>query len=324
MNAAALALLLSAPARASEFVEALRRADARAAEDPERVEYAARAIRAWTREHGGRMLAHAHLRRGEGELARHDDEAAERDFTRALELDPGASGARSLRARARMALGLWKGAESDYRERAESAPEDGEAWLGLGEARARRGPPHSDRPALEALREARARLPGDPRPLAAEGLAQLASGRPLKALESLDAAVEAGGGSLNEALALRARVKLALRDPKGSRADATRALPSFERRLEERRRTKAPPRAEAAARAALAELLFRRALASEMLGESAGALEDHRRGCELDYPPCCAKAETLAPKPAAPAPKPARKRRRPSPKSDPGERIYAN
>jgi len=109
----ALALLLPAAASASTFVEDLRRAAARGARDPERVEYATRAIREWRPTDGAELLAEAHLRRAEGESAAWDDAAAEADLTKALELDPRDEALLLLRGRARLRAGRAADAEKE-------------------------------------------------------------------------------------------------------------------------------------------------------------------------------------------------------------------
>ena len=99
-------LLITAPARAlTPFVEQLRKAESRDASDPERVEFATRALRAWMPSDGRPLLAHAHFARAEGEAALFDDAAAEEDLTKALEIDERNDRARLMRSRARAALG---------------------------------------------------------------------------------------------------------------------------------------------------------------------------------------------------------------------------
>ncbi|MCM2305099.1 MAG: hypothetical protein NDJ72_10380, partial [Elusimicrobia bacterium] len=130
---AVLAVLLAAPAgAASPFVEQLRKAEARSASDPERIEYATRALRAWLPADGRPLLAHAHFARAEGEAALFDDPAAEEDLTKALEIDARNDRARLMRARARAALGRGAAAERDASEYLSTNPEDAEGWLALG------------------------------------------------------------------------------------------------------------------------------------------------------------------------------------------------
>jgi hypothetical protein len=101
-----LAALLAAPASAaSPFREALRRAEARASSDPERVEFATRAIRAWLPNDGRLMLSHAYLRRAEALLLSRDDAAAAEDLTQVMANDPGNRRAQLLRGQARLAAG---------------------------------------------------------------------------------------------------------------------------------------------------------------------------------------------------------------------------
>jgi hypothetical protein len=325
MTAAALALLLACPARASEFLEALHRADARDARDPERVEFASRAIRAWRPADGDELLADAYFRRGEGEFQAFDDAAADADLTKALARDARNAGALRLRARARLRAGRPAEAEKDFSNEAASRPEDGEAWLGLAEARVARGLPRADRPAREALARAVRLLDADDaRPKIIEGRAHLAAGRPLQALNALDAAVEAGKEPLPDALAWRARVKADLRDPRGARTDGGRAAEEFERRLDERLRARAPERALAAARADAADARFRRGQAEETLALADDALEDYQTACDLGRADACARADALTPKDAPPAPRPKKRKYKANPSDDSGTRIYAN
>jgi len=321
----ALALSLASASRASDFLEALHRADARDAKDPERVEFATRAIRAWKPSDGGALLAAAHFRRGEGEFEGFDDAAAEGDFAKALELDARNDRALLLRARARLRLGRGAGAESDFIDYTERHPEDGEGWLGLAEARVGRGLPRADRPALEAAERAAKLLPeGDPRPRLAEGRAHLAADRPLKALDSFEAAAASARDLLPDVLAWRARAKAELGDARGARDDDGRAAEAFQRRLDDRRRANAPQPAVAAVKGDLAEVRFRRGRAEETLARIEDAREDYRLACELGHAAACARAEALAPRSAAPAPKPKKRPYRPNPEGDSGTRIYAN
>jgi hypothetical protein len=325
MTSLALLLMLAGPARATDFLEALRRADARAASDPERVEFATRAIRAWRPSDGDQLLAEAYFRRSEGEFEAYDDAAAETDLTATIARDPRNAAALLLRARARLRAGRTAAAEKDFLEYTSSNAGDGEGWLGLAEARVARGLPRADRPALAALaRAARLLDADDPRPKIVEGRAHAAAGRPLKALNALDAAVADGKDWIPEALAWRARVKADLRDPRGARADGGRAAEGFESRLDARRRARAPEAALAAARSDAADARFRRGQASETLALPADALEDYRTACDLGNAAACARAAALTPK-GAPPPKPMKKHRyKPNPSDDAGDRIYAN
>jgi hypothetical protein len=325
MTSLAFALLLAAPARASEFLEALHRADARGAQDPERVEFASRAIRAWRPSDGNELLADAYFRRGEGEREAYDDAAADADFTKALELDDRNGAALLLRGRGRLRAGRPADAEKDFSDDVRDRSDDGEGWLGLAEARVARGLPRADRPALQAAAKAAALLDADdPRPKIAEGRAHYAAGRLLPALNALDAAVPLAKGLLPEALAWRARVKADLRDPRGARTDGGLAAEGFESRLDERLRARAPEPAVAAARADAADARFRRAQAEETLALPADALEDYQTACDLGRADACARAAALTPKNAPPTAKPKKRKYKPNPSDDSGGRIYAN
>lgn len=318
-------LLLASPAGASEFLEALHRADARAAKDPERIEFATRAIRAWRPSDGDELLADAYFRRGEGEFEAFDDAGANADLTKALARDARNAAALLLRGRARLRGNRAADAERDFLDYTASHADDGEGWLGLAEARVARGLPRADRPALEALaRAARLLDADDPRPKIAEGRAHAAAGRPLQALNSLDAAVANGKDRLFEALAWRARVKADLRDPRGARADGGRAAEGHETRLDALLRERAPAPAVAAARADAADARFRRAQAEETLSLPADALDDYETACDLGRADACERAAALTPKDAAPAPRPKKRRWKSNPSDDSGTRIYAN
>ena len=318
-------LLLAPAAGASDFLEALHRTDARAAKDPERIEFATRAIRAWKPSDGDELLADAYFRRGEGEFAAFDDETAIADLTKALARDARNRAALLLRARARLRAGGAAGAEQDFLDYTGARADDGEGWLGLAEARVARGLPRADRPALAALvRAARLLDADDPRPKIVEGRAHAAAGRPLQALNALDAAVACGKDRLPQALAWRARVKADLRDQRGARADGGRAAEAFEARLDELLRQRAPAAALAAARADAADARLRRATAEETLSLPADALEDYETACDLGSKAACARAAALTPKNAAPSPRPKKRRWKTNPSDDSGTRIYAN
>jgi len=321
----AAVLLLAPPAGASAFLEALHRADARAADDPERVEFATRAIRAWKPSDGDELLADAYFRRGEGEWAAWDDAGAIADLTKALARDARNGPALLLRGRARLRAGRAADAERDFLDYASARADDGEGWLGLAEARVARGLPRADKPALAALVAAKRLLDADdPRPKIAEGRAHAAAGRPLEALNSLDAAVACGKDRLAEALAWRARVKADLRDPRGARDDGGRAAEAFEARLDELDRLRAPAPALAAARADAADARFRRGAVEETLSLPADALADYEDACDLGRADACARAAALKPKAAAPAPRPKKRRWKSNPSGEAGTRIYAN
>jgi hypothetical protein len=318
-------LLLATAARASEFLEALRRADARDAKDPERLEFATRAIRAWRPSDGDELLADAYFRRGEGEYEAYDDAAAVDDLTKALARDARNGAALLLRGRARLRAGRLAAAEKDFIDYTSARGDDGEGWLGLAEARVARGLPRADRPALDALAKASRLLDADdPRPRIAEGRAHAAAGRLLPALNALDAAVADAKDRLPEALSWRARVKADLRDPRGARDDDGRAAEAFESRLDRLLRLRAPKKAAAAARAAAADARVRRGQAEEVLALSADALEDYRTACDLGRADACDRAAALTPKDAPPAPRPKKRRYKPNPGDDTGTRIYAN
>lgn len=328
MTGALLAVLLAAPARAlSPFVEQLRKAESRDSADPERVEYATRALRAWAPEDGRPLLAHAYFTRAEGEVARFDDPAAEEDLTKSLELDERNDRARLMRSRARAALGRGVGAERDALDYLVDRRDDPEAWLALGDARLAKGA-KADRDALDAYATAASFADkGDPRPALGEGRVHLAARRWREALASLSSAAERPQKRRGEILDARARAFSALGDWEAAKGDLSRALPELERALDDRRRIGAVKRGLDTARRTLADAYFRRGLACEALKQKDLALADHRQGCDLGLRIACARVEALLkPQPKAPpaAPKAKKAPRKKNPKGSAGDRIYAN
>lgn len=326
--AAVLAAQLSGPALAlTPFVEQLRKAEARDASDPERVEFATRAVRAWVPSDGRPLLAHAHFARAEGEAALFDDAAAEEDLTKALELDERNDRARLMRARARTALGSAVLAERDALDYLSARRDDPEGWLALGDARLAQKGAKADRAARDAFaKAAKFADAGDPRPSLGDGKAHMSARRYADALASFSAAAERPQKRRAEILAWRSRAYSALGDWEAARGDLSRALPDLERALDERRRGGAARRGQDAAQAELADAYFRRGLANEALKARETALADHRQACGLGLRPACARVAALEKKEPAPAPaaKPRKKTHRKNPKGDAGERIYAN
>ncbi len=323
-----LVMLLAASAHAlTPFVEQLRKAESREAGDPERIEFATRALRAWLPADGRPLLAHAHFARAEGEIALFDDVAAEEDLTKALEIDERNDRARLMRSRSRAALGRGAEAERDAVEYLEARPDDAEGWLALGEARLASGATKADRPARGAFAKAASLLgASDPRPSLGEGRAHLAARRHPEALAALSAAAERPQKRRAEILTWRSRAYSALGDWEAARGDLSRAIPDLERVLDERRSAGAVKRGLDAARKTLADAYFRRGLACEALKARDEALADHRQACGLGLPPACARVAALEkPEPKiAPAPKPKKAPRRKNPKGGSGDRIYAN
>jgi tetratricopeptide (TPR) repeat protein len=328
MSAPFLAVLLAAPAQAlTPFVEQLRKAEVRDAADPERVEFATRALRAWMPADGRMLLAQAHFLRAEGEAALFDDPAAEEDLSKALEIDTRNERARLMRSRARAALARGAEAELDANEYLVNRPDDADGWLALAEALLAQGAPKADRPARAAFAKAAAILGmEDPRPSLGDGRSQLAMRRPREALAALSAAAERPQKRRAEILTWRSRAYSALGDWEAARGDLSRALPDLERALDERRRASAVKRGLDAARKTLADAYFRRGLANEALKAKVEARADHRQACDLGLPAACARVAVLEkPEPKiAPAPKPKKAPRRKNPKGGSGDRIYAN
>lgn len=337
---AALLAALAAPAcAASEFVEALRRAETRAAADPERVEYAGRAIRAWSPGDGRLLLAAAHLRRAEGLLLRRELPEAVEDLTKAVENDPANRLALRLRGQARLELNKPLDAENDFNECARLEPGDADCWVGL--ARARLPERGSARAADARKAAARARRvdPEDWRPDWLDGRSYLRERRPDEALASLDKSVALAKGR-PEPYAERAAARESAGRHAEAAADWSAAIPAYERANEASERARAPERARAVERERLASAFFSRGRLREFLMDDSGALDDYAHACALGRKDACAKrpaggetaAKTVRRPKAAPTeldpPEPARprakKRRVRSPKSDSGVRIYAN
>ena len=328
MSGPFLAVILAAPARAATpFVENLHKAETRGAADPERVEFAARALHEWLPSDGRPLLAHAHFLRAEGEAALFDDPAAEEDLTKALEIDTRNQRARLMRAAARAAMARGADAERDALEYLAERPDDPEGWLALGEARLASGAPKADREARAAFAKAASLLgPEDPRPSLGDGRSYLTARRYQEALAILSSAAERPQKRRAEILSWRSRAFSALGDWSAAREDLSRALPDLERVLDDRRHSGAVKRGRDAARVTLADAYFRRGLANEALKSRDAALADHRQACGLGLPPACARVASLE-KPqarAAPEPKPKVKPRRKNPKGNSGDRIYAN
>lgn len=328
---AATALLLGQAAlsfAASPFVEELHRAQARDADDPERIEFATRAIREWEPTDGKPLLAAARFARAEGRAAKIDDAAVEDDLNAALELDPLNEKAKLMRAKARVGLGAGRLAERDVLDYLSARPDDAEGWLTLGDARALQGGEKAEKPARDAYGKAGALLgPDDPRPGLGIGRAYLAARAYKDALAALSQAAERPGKKRGEILSERARAYSALGDWAAAHDDLGRAVPELERRLEDVRRIGAVRRAQDRVRGTLADAYFRLGLSDEALSRKEQALQDHRSACDLGHAAACARVRSLSkPEPAAaPAPKPAPKpKRKKNPKGDGGERIYAN
>ncbi|PIR19283.1 MAG: hypothetical protein COV48_02860, partial [Elusimicrobia bacterium CG11_big_fil_rev_8_21_14_0_20_64_6] len=256
--AAVLAILLAAPAAAlSPFVEQLRKAEARSVSDPERVEYATRALRAWLPSDGRPLLAHAHYARAEGEAALFDDASAEEDLTKALEIDARNERARLMRSRARASLGRGVEAERDAAEYLEANPRDGDGWLALGDARLAQGKAARKR-ARSAYAKAAVLLGSeDPRPSLGDGRTQMAARRYEAALAAFSTAAEHPKKRRAEILNWRARAYSALGNWRAAREDLSVALPDLERTLDDRRRVGAVKRGLDAARRTLADAYFR-------------------------------------------------------------------
>lgn len=329
MTSSLLAVLLTAPVHAlTPFLEQLRKAEARSASDPERVEFATRALHAWLPSDGRPLLAAAHFTRAEGEVALFDDPAAEEDLTKSLEIDTRNDRARLMRALVRIGLGRGPEAERDAEDYIANRPDDGEGWLALGNARLAQGAPKSDRAARAAFAKA-ATLLGveDPRPSLGDGRSHLSVKHYQAALTALSAAAERPQKRRAEILNWRSRAYSALGDWSAARGDLSRALPDLERVIDDRRRTGAVKRERDAALKTLSDAYFRRGLANEALREKEPALADHRQACDLGLPPACARMNALMkaePKATPAPPKPKMSPRRKNPKGDSGDRIYAN
>ncbi|MDX6770583.1 MAG: hypothetical protein SF051_13695 [Elusimicrobiota bacterium] len=339
MSALVLAALLAWPAAAaSPFLEALRRAESRAASDPERVEFATRAIRAWLPGDGRLMLSHAYLRRAEALLLSREDAAAAEDLTQVMANDPGNKKARLLRGRARLAAGKPFDAEVDFAEYAAAEPEDAEGWLGLAEARVplagKARPPEARKAAARARRLA----PADWRADWLEGRAWRLEGRPEAALPPLEAAVARAKGARAEPHAERAVALAALGRHAEAAAEWGRVIPLYERTLVEGDRTRAAAKARQADRARLADAYVARGRLHDFLLDHDAARADFNEACELGRADACERLKraaaapaaakrrpaTARPEPAAPPEPKSKPRRRKPVRSEPGERVYGS
>lgn len=306
-------LLLAAPARAaSEFREALRRAEARAAGDPERLEFASRAIRAWSPADGRLMLSHAHLRRAEALLLRGEDAAAAEDLSRVLENDPLNRQALLLRGRAWLASGRALRAEADFAAYVGAKPEDPEGWIGLASARLPDNGAGRPAEARKAASRARRLASSDWRPDWLEGRAWLRERRHEEALEALDRAVRLAKGARAEPLEERAEALTRQGRHAQAAEDWGQVIRLHERGLVEAERTRAGAASRNRGRERLAAAYVARGRLREFLGD-AGARHDFAEACELGRRDACAKG-------AAPESAP---RRRSRPRGA-GERLYGS
>lgn len=338
MTTLLLAAVLASPApAASPFLESLRRAESRAASDPERVEFATRAIRAWLPQDGRLMLSHAYLRRAEALLLVGENGAAAEDLTQVMANDPGNRRAQLLRGQARLAAGKSLEAESDFAGYCAVEPEDAEGWIGLARARlpekGRARPPE----ARKAVARARRLAPEDWRPDWLDGRSWSLEGRPQAALAPLERALALSKSARPEPLAERAAVLASLARHAEAVSDWSKALPLYERALAEGDRTQAAPKLRDAARALLAGAYLSRGRLREFLRERDAARRDFAEACDLGLKDACGRLKTdavpgavkrrrvpeAAPQPAEP-PRPKPKRRRAPAKSEPGERVYGS
>lgn len=304
-------LLTAAPAAGapSEFREALRRAESRSASDPERLEFAARAIRAWRPDDGRLMLSHAHLRRAEALLLRGDDAAALEDLSRVMDNDPLNRQALLLRGQALLRMERALKAEADFAAYVGAKPEDAEGWIGLASAQLPEEGAARPSEARKAAARARRLAPADWRPDWLEGRSWLRERRPEHALAALDRAVELAKGAQAQPLAERA----AARAEQGRHGEAVEdwgeAIRLYERGLLEAQRTRAGASARTRSRERLAGAYLSRGRLRQFLGD-AGSRRDFAEACELGRSEACAKGE-----------KPARRRAAPGRS---GERIYGS
>ncbi len=331
--------LLAAPARgASEFREALKRAEARDASDPERVEYATRAIRAWLPADGRMLLSHAHLRRAEGLLLRRDEAAAVEDLTKVVENDPGNHKAVLLRAKARLAAGKVFEAEGDFAAYTSAKPDDAEGWIGLAQSRLPDTGVGRPPEARKAAARARRLAPDDWRPDWLEGRAYRLEKAPDAALAPLERALTRAKGVEPAPYAERALVSADLGRHADAKADWTRAIALHERGMVAGERTLVPEKTRAEGRIRLAEAYVSRGRISEFLIEPDAARADYTAACELGHTGACDRLKAAIPKPVkkrrpapevkpdaeeTPAPKPM-KRLRKRPSNDSGDRVYGS
>jgi tetratricopeptide (TPR) repeat protein len=329
-----------APARASdEFLSLMHKAESRK-EMPDRAEYFDRAIKAWQPEDGQELLAHCHLRRGEARYELFAFQEAEPDLSKAVELDPGSARAYYLRGRIRARDGRLDAALADLKEYALIKDEDVEGWLAVGDAQAKLSRWDA---ALEAYKRAEQLDPADFRVALGQARVWMARKDWPRAHERLDAADEASRHRAPEVFLERAVCGVAVGQTDQALEDYTKALPLFDRKLEDLKRSRAHPVAVQEMREKAAHAYYGRGRLNEFLVRLHEAADDYQTACELGHKQACerlASVKQYASKEAtateAPrekqkdaakvpeAPKEKKRRRLPRADSDPGDRIYAN
>lgn len=319
-----LALAGTAIGAGDDFIKLQRKAEQRR-EPAERLEWFARAIKAWNSAHGSALLAHCHLRRGEAYTELKEDAKALSDLDRAIELDARSALAYFLRGRIQLRRGKALEAARDLAEYAALEPEDIEGHLTLGEAR--RAAKQWDQ-AMSAYNAAAQLEPGDYRPVFGRGLALMGMRSWPGAELSFDLAVRLSKSREPEVLIERAVVRVALKRSEEAVEDYSAALPLLEERLEEGE-TKLRPKAARA-------YYGRGRLTASMPDYEAACRLGHKKACSL-LPKQPAVARDASQRSVAPEPPKAKKKKlekqpKPvpyrrtiieAPDSDPGERIYA-
>ncbi len=103
---------------ADDFLKNMRKAQS-VREDPYKLEYYSRAIRAWGPADGYGLLAECHFRRGQAHSRRNESEAALADISKTIALDARNGQALLLRGQLLIKTGRRKDALRDYRNACE-------------------------------------------------------------------------------------------------------------------------------------------------------------------------------------------------------------
>lgn len=309
---------LAPAARASDaFLRAVDKAESR--KDPtERVEYFNRAIEAWQPDDGQELLAHCHLRRGQARFELYQFKEARPDLDKAIELDPGSALAFYLRGRIRARAGRLKEAVVDLAEYTALDDQKVDGWLALGEAQAKLGRGDD---ALRSFKRAEDLDPSAYRAPLGEARVWMARKQWSRAQERLDAADEAAKHRAPDVFLERAVCAVAAGRYDEALSDYGKALPLFDRRLDDLRRSKAPPAASDELKQEAAHAYFGRGRLNEFLARVEAAAQDYGQACALGHQEACRRLARLRP---AQARRPAARTRSRRAKSDPGDRIYAD
>ena len=237
-----------------------------------------------------------------------------------------------------MRLSNPDGAARDFKDYVAFKPEDIEGWLEWGDAELARAGEMRGEAALAAFLRAEQVDATDFRVPLGMARARMAQKDWKKALERLEAADLAAKHASADVYLERAVCRVALGRHAPSLRDYSSALPLLERRLENKRRSRAPAPAIDEEQALLAKTYYSRGRVLDFLVRSGEALVDYQQACDLGHKDACtrlkllrdaepkpqleppaAENEVRAPQEEAPKPK---RRRRSKISDDSGDRIY--